>query len=96
MKQLCGVAFDIWLAGQETTSVSLSNTLFHILIFMLQNTLTSGIAYMIANPRVQKKIHEELDRIVGSDRIITVADRQQTHYLNAVIMVCLYFIVVFI
>lgn len=27
-----------------------------------------------------------MDKIIGSDRIVTVADRQQLHYLNAFIM----------
>ncbi|KAI6196404.1 (pine wood nematode) hypothetical protein [Aphelenchoides besseyi] len=68
--QLINVNLDLWLAGHETTSA----------------TITWGIAYMIMNPEVQEKLHEEIDREIGSDRLITVADKQKLTYLNAVIM----------
>ncbi|CAD5235212.1 unnamed protein product [Bursaphelenchus xylophilus] len=68
LEQLHGFCFDIWLAGQETTS----------------NTIGWGIAYLIGHPQVQEKIHEELDRVIGSERLITSADRPSLHYLQAV------------
>ncbi|KAI6179074.1 (pine wood nematode) hypothetical protein [Aphelenchoides besseyi] len=68
--QLINVNLDLWLAGHETTSA----------------TITWGIAYMITNPEVQEKLHGEIDREIGSDRLITVADKQKLTYLNAVIM----------
>ncbi|KAI6171091.1 (pine wood nematode) hypothetical protein [Aphelenchoides bicaudatus] len=70
LEQLRGIAFDIWFAGQETTAA----------------TTNWAIAYLINYPKVQQKLHEELDHFIGSDRLITVADRQQLNYLNAVIM----------
>ncbi|KAI6192360.1 (pine wood nematode) hypothetical protein [Aphelenchoides bicaudatus] len=57
-------------AGQETTST----------------TLTWIIAYLIKNQDVQAKLHEELDKVIGNDRLITVADRSNLPYTNAVIM----------
>ncbi|KAI6184834.1 (pine wood nematode) hypothetical protein [Aphelenchoides bicaudatus] len=48
--------------------------------------MTWGIAYVINNQNVQQKLHEELDKVIGSDRLILVADRQQLHYTQAVIM----------
>ena len=44
--------------------------------------------YMIAHPEVQDKAHDELDRMIGSDRLITVADRSQLHYVNCIVHVC--------
>ncbi|KAI1705045.1 cytochrome p450 domain-containing protein [Ditylenchus destructor] len=68
--QLRNVCFDIWAAGQETTST----------------TLAWGVAYMILNPEIQTKLHKELDTVIGTtDRLITVADRQNLPYTNATV-----------
>ncbi|CAJ0962449.1 unnamed protein product, partial [Mesorhabditis belari] len=68
-QQLEAVIFDIWTAGMETTS----------------NTLTWSIVYIMNNPDVQTKIHEELDRVIRSDRKITMSDKNSLPYTNAVI-----------
>lgn len=62
---------DLFVAGQETTST----------------TLSWGIAYLIHNQEVQRHLHEELDRVVASDRLITMADKAELHYTNAVVAV---------
>ncbi|PAV91173.1 hypothetical protein WR25_19236 [Diploscapter pachys] len=67
--QLKSALFDLWIGGLETTS----------------NTLTWLIVYILHNPTVQDKIHEELDRVIGSGRIITTADKADLPYANAVI-----------
>jgi cytochrome P450 len=60
------------VAGQETTS----------------NTLAWGFAYLIHNPEVQTKCHAELDRVVGSaDKMVTLTEKPNLHYCNAVINV---------
>ena len=59
----------MWLAGQETTS----------------NTLAWLSIYVIQNPKIQQKLHKELDEMVGSDRIITLEDKINLNYVNAVI-----------
>lgn len=38
---------------------------------------------IIFHPEVQRKIHEELDRIVGDDRLPTHEDRGLLHYIQA-------------
>ncbi|CAD5227260.1 unnamed protein product [Bursaphelenchus xylophilus] len=67
-EQLVGLSFDVWVAGQETTA----------------NTLGWAFAFMIHNQDAQKKVQEELDAVIGSDRVITTADRPQLPYLQAV------------
>ncbi|KAH7696913.1 Protein CYP-33C11, partial [Aphelenchoides avenae] len=42
--------------------------------------------YILLAPDVQKRLHAELDRVVGSDRLITMDDRPSLPYTNAVIM----------
>ena len=44
--------FDLFLAGSETTST----------------TLTWAVLYMVRYPRVQARVQEELDTVVGTDR----------------------------
>uniref|UniRef100_A0AC34GNW9 Cytochrome P450 n=1 Tax=Panagrolaimus sp. ES5 TaxID=591445 RepID=A0AC34GNW9_9BILA len=68
-KQLYASCLDLWIAGQETTS----------------NTLAWLVMYLMLNPEVQKKVHAELDRVIGSDRFITLDDKTKLNYLNAVI-----------
>ncbi|CAD5223235.1 unnamed protein product [Bursaphelenchus okinawaensis] len=68
-EQLVAIALDFWFAGQVT----------------MTNTVCWCIAFMLHNPKVQEKMVEELDRVVGSDRIITMSDRNELPYMNAVI-----------
>ncbi|KAI6170700.1 (pine wood nematode) hypothetical protein [Aphelenchoides bicaudatus] len=60
---------DIWAAGMETTA----------------NTVHWAIAYLIVYSDEQRKLQEELDNIVGSDRLITLADRQNLPFSCAVV-----------
>ncbi|KAI6193226.1 Cytochrome P450-33C9 [Aphelenchoides besseyi] len=68
-EQLLSMCYDLWVAGQETTS----------------NTLGWCWSYLIHHADIQVKAHEELDRIIGSDRIITMNDRANLPYCNALI-----------
>uniref|UniRef100_A0A914PN03 Cytochrome P450 n=1 Tax=Panagrolaimus davidi TaxID=227884 RepID=A0A914PN03_9BILA len=67
--QLYATVLDLWVAGQETTS----------------NTLAWLCAYLIQYPEVQQNLHKELDEVIGNDRIITLDDKSDLNYVNAVI-----------
>ncbi len=67
--QLMNVAYDIWIAGQETTS----------------NTLIFAMLYCLHNPEKQKLLHKELDTVIGSKRRITSADKNSLPYVSAFI-----------
>ena len=41
---------------------------------------------MLMHPDVQKRAQEELDRVVGTDRLPTLDDRKNLPFVNAVIM----------
>ncbi|KAI6184975.1 (pine wood nematode) hypothetical protein [Aphelenchoides bicaudatus] len=67
---LLNLMSDFWFAGQESTSSS----------------LTWGIAFLIQNEDVQQKVHSELDKVIGSERFVTVEDKKALPYLNAVLL----------
>ena len=67
--QLTGCLWDMWIAGQETTS----------------NTLGWGCIYITNRPNIQKRIQKELDTVIGSDRLVTIEDKPKLPYVNAVI-----------
>ncbi|KAI1729563.1 cytochrome p450 domain-containing protein [Ditylenchus destructor] len=69
MPQLQNMCLDLWLAGQETTST----------------TLAWGIAHLLYNPEICDKLYAELDKVIGSDRLITMADRADLPYTCAVV-----------
>uniref|UniRef100_A0A0K0FKH5 Cytochrome P450 18a1 (inferred by orthology to a D. melanogaster protein) n=1 Tax=Strongyloides venezuelensis TaxID=75913 RepID=A0A0K0FKH5_STRVS len=69
MNQLKNVIMDLRTAGTDTTS----------------NTISWGIAYILHNPDVQKKVHEEFDSVINSDRLITIKDRDKLKYTCAVV-----------
>ena len=67
--QLYATIFDLWLAGQETTS----------------NTLAWLVIYLVQYPQIQTKLHHELDHVIGNDRMITLDDKSSLNYVNAVV-----------
>lgn len=61
--------YDLWIAGQETTST----------------TLSWACACLLNHPEVVKKTREELVHLTGGHRAISLTDRCSTPYLSAVI-----------
>ena len=59
LENLANTLYDLFLAGSESTST----------------TLTWASLYMIRYPVVQAKVHEELDKVVGTDRLPSLKDR---------------------
>ncbi|KAF8354832.1 hypothetical protein PRIPAC_96455 [Pristionchus pacificus] len=68
-KQFINVCLDLWLAGMETTA----------------STMAWGTALLLNYPEIQQKLHDEFDRVIGSDRLITMKDKNELHFLNAFI-----------
>ena len=56
--------FDLFLAGSETTST----------------TLTWAALYMVRYPEVQRKVQEELDEVVGLHRLPSMKDKSGLPY----------------
>ena len=40
-------------------------------------------------PDIQKRAHEELDNVIGAERLPELEDRESLPYINAIIMECL-------
>lgn len=57
--QLLALCLDFFMAGSETTSKSLA----------------FGFLYLLLYPDVQKKAQEEIDRVIGRDRLPSLDDR---------------------
>ncbi|KAK0092734.1 hypothetical protein PV326_000713 [Microctonus aethiopoides] len=65
--QLIAVLKDLFSAGVDTTSNSIGFT----------------IGYLTIEPRVQAKVHEELDRVIGRENLPSIILRASMPYLNA-------------
>ncbi|XP_029110494.1 cytochrome P450 2J2-like [Scleropages formosus] len=66
---LCFCTLDLFTAGTETTST----------------TLNWALLYMIKYPEIQEKVQAEIDQVLGSSRLATMADRANMPYTDAVI-----------
>ena len=49
------------------------------------STLSSFILFMVKYPEVQKRAQEEVDRVIGSDRLASFSDRESLPYIDAVV-----------
>ncbi|XP_004068236.1 cytochrome P450 2J6 [Oryzias latipes] len=62
-------SLDLFVAGTETTST----------------TLMWALIYLIKHPDVQVKVQQEIDRVIGQNRLPSMADRPNLPYTDAVV-----------
>ena len=60
---------EVFIAGVETTA----------------STLCWALLYLIHNPVVQQRLHQELDQVIGPDRLPELEDKKNLPYLEATI-----------
>ncbi|CAN6584607.1 unnamed protein product [Malus baccata var. baccata] len=68
MDTIIGLLWDMMTAGTDTTAISVE----------------WAMAELIKNPRVQQKAQEELDRVIGHERVMTENDFSNLPYLQCV------------
>ncbi|KAI0334306.1 cytochrome P450 [Cubamyces sp. BRFM 1775] len=69
VKEIKGLGFNVYNAGMETS----------------RGTLLMFLFCMTRHPQVLRKAQEEMDRVVGNDRLPDFSDRESLPYLNAVL-----------
>lgn len=67
---LLGATIDMFLAGMDTTS----------------NTLTWSMFYMLWHPEHKKRVQDEIDQVIGPDRIPSLDDKESLHFVNACLL----------
>ncbi|KAL1117155.1 hypothetical protein AAG570_004482 [Ranatra chinensis] len=68
--QLLAICMDMFMAGSETTSKSLG----------------FAFLYLLLNPEVQKRARDEVDTVVGRDRLPNLNDRPKMPYIEALVL----------
>ncbi|KAK0061484.1 cytochrome P450 2J1 [Biomphalaria pfeifferi] len=68
-RNLLRSVFDLFIAGTETTST----------------TICWFVLYMLNYPQVQKKIFDEIEAHIGTERVPSIQDRPKLVYLSAAI-----------
>jgi len=61
---------DLFIAGTDTTT----------------NSLLWCLLYVSLNPDIQEKVQEEIERVIGADRVPSLTDKAQMPYTEATIM----------
>lgn len=69
-EQLIRIILDMFIAGSHTTAISLDLALM----------------MMVIHPEMQKKVHAEIDEILGQEQYPTLKDKSQLSYIGAVLL----------
>lgn len=68
--QLIMIMLDIFIAGSQTTSI----------------TLDMALRTMALNPEIQARVHQDIDAVLGDAQLPTLKDKSQLSYVEAVLL----------
>lgn len=68
--QLIMIMLDIFIAGSQTTSI----------------TLDLALMTMALNPDIQARVHKDIDAVLGDAQLPTLSDKSQLSYVEAVLL----------
>lgn len=90
-KDLLQILLELMQHGDEKMSLSTTDikALFVDVILGATDTSSTTIEWtmteLLRNPEKIKKVHEELERVIGNRKIVEESDINQLHYLEAVV-----------
>ncbi|XP_013390967.1 cytochrome P450 2J6 [Lingula anatina] len=64
------IIVDLYLAGTDTTA----------------NTLRWSLVHMVNHPDVQKRVQQEIDQVIGQDRVAKMEDKERMSFTEATIL----------
>lgn len=76
------------LYGGGADTVCLNFPFFLTDVLIIQQTVSAIYSFflaMVLNPEIQRKAQEEIDSVVGNDRLPSYSDRDNLPYVNAVL-----------
>lgn len=79
----CGITDDGWL--KDTLLAYTAGTVLEAGSDTTASTMQSFLLFMISHPAIAKKVRDEIDRVVGPDRMPTFEDEPELPYLVACI-----------
>ena len=76
-----------WFAGTDTVIYFRKSTPFKVSLTLAQtsSSIHCFFAMMLLHPEVAAKGREELDRVVGRDRLPEISDRENLPYVEAIL-----------
>lgn len=88
MEDIQGASGSVFIAGSNTVWTPFSSSALHFANadrYQTFATTTVALLNLMLNPDVFQKARDEIDRVVGTDRLPSLADRSQLRYIDYIV-----------